>query len=702
MRLTLLPVILLALPVGLSAQAQPAAVARKPAPAKVVAKAPVTTTPPSIRVPAVTTFHLANGMRVWLAPDDELPSVSGKLVFNAGAVIDPASKPGLAALVSEMLVTGGTTSKTPVEARRFLAARAAEFSNQTSAENTTLSFWTLADHTAEVLGHLAENVASPAFERVTFFSTKDRMRRATERRNDVPAVVAQREFEAGAFGAAYHPPVELAGVSLLQREDLFDFHRRAYRPESAQLLVTGDFEPSGMKALLERTFGAWKPAPAPGLTRHPVSLPGSSAVRTASVPNAAATAVEIGYPLENASVDDYAALQVLTQLLVPAFEEMRAPTSRNPPTVDSLVAQVRITNALPSFRIVGQTRLRETVEAVRDALAALDQIRFGSVTPAEFQTARTRAIQRFQSDFSRPQTILGLFGSTPQAWGLPSEFLPKAGAKLASINTDEFVQTAKRLLVPARRVVSIAGETQDFRSPLDMLKLPVTTANMVIAPAPPEGAPSAEQASRGAEMWQRMRKALGVDRVPVRDAEIQVKGVVFVGRSSALEQHQYWLAPGTLRIDQKADRDTTTYFNDNSNWFYDGFRVAPFGPAGVRQYRGEVFRMVHWLAARNLAPPLSVHDLGSGIMRVVDGAESVDIALNDKTGLPETLWYTDAGSGQRAEERMFDYKDFGGVPYWGRLEMYREGGLIGELNTVSARFNAGLTAPQVDRRPDQK
>jgi hypothetical protein len=199
-----------------------------------------------------------------------------------------------------------------------------------------------------------------------------------------------------------------------------------------------------------------------------------------------------------------------------------------------------------------------------------------------------------------------------------------------------------------------------------------------------------------------MRTALGVDRTPVRDAEMQVQGILFTGRADTIQQRLFWLAPGVIRAEQKLDRDSMLFFDGSTSWFYDGFRVQPFSATGVRQYRGEIFRFVHWLAARNLEPPLAVHDLGSGILRVVDGAESVDIALNDKTGLPETIWYIDPASGQRAEERMFDYNDYGGVPYWSRLEMYRDGALVGELNTVSARFNAGLTAAQLERRPEPK
>jgi len=695
-------------PLGLMAQ-RPAPAPRsagtaKPVPSKIASKPIPSAEAPSLKMPSVTGFALANGMRVWLAPDSELPAVSGKLTIGAGSVYDPEGNAGLARLTADLVVGGGSNRRSPQEARRYLAERAAELKAHVNTETATFTFWSLSDHAVDLLQFLAEQTAGPAFDRATLFTARDALRRAVEHRNDVITDVASREFLHAAFGPAIAAPVELAGVTRMQREDVVDFHRRTYRPETAQLTVSGDFDPVAMRSLLERTFGAWKPPQAPAPTRRAVVLPREASVRSATTSNTAAAAFEIGYPLENPSLDDHAALAVFAQILNgPPLETIRKPTEpRAPVTVESLGADARTLEAPPSFRVAGVAKLRDTVESVRDTLAAIDKVLAGGVTLAEFNAARTRTLQRFQSDFDKPAAVVALYGVAPAGWGAPAEFVPKLGEKIAAMSLDECLRAARRLLVPTRRVASVAGETPDFRSPFEILKLPVSVADMTIAPAPPEGAPTPEQIARGTQLWQRMRAALGVDRRPIRDGEIQARGVYFTGRSDRLEQRIQWLAPSTLRVDQKADRDSIAYYDGSTSWYYDGFRAAPFSAAGVRQYRGEIFRFIYWLAARNLAAPLAVHDLGSSVMRVTDGTDSVDIALNENTGLPEALFYIDANGGQRAEERMFDYKDFGGVPYWTRLELYRDGYVVGELDTVSARFNVGLSATEISRRPDQK
>ncbi|MHC4425744.1 MAG: M16 family metallopeptidase, partial [Planctomycetota bacterium] len=65
-----------------------------------------------IEVPRVEQVTLANGMRLFLLEDHELPLVSVSVRIRTGSVYEPAEKIGLASITGEVMRTGGTTSKT--------------------------------------------------------------------------------------------------------------------------------------------------------------------------------------------------------------------------------------------------------------------------------------------------------------------------------------------------------------------------------------------------------------------------------------------------------------------------------------------------------------------------------------------------------------------------------------------------------------
>src|SRR5579862_7560309 len=67
---------------------------------------------PPLQVPIPTELTLANGMKVLLLEDHELPLVSGAALIRAGNLFDPADKRGLAGLTGEILRSGGTKDKT--------------------------------------------------------------------------------------------------------------------------------------------------------------------------------------------------------------------------------------------------------------------------------------------------------------------------------------------------------------------------------------------------------------------------------------------------------------------------------------------------------------------------------------------------------------------------------------------------------------
>src|ERR1039457_1482913 len=64
-----------------------------------------------VRVPEPARFQMANGIKVFLVEDHELPTVGVAAMVRAGGRWEPANKAGVASITGSVMRTGGSTSE---------------------------------------------------------------------------------------------------------------------------------------------------------------------------------------------------------------------------------------------------------------------------------------------------------------------------------------------------------------------------------------------------------------------------------------------------------------------------------------------------------------------------------------------------------------------------------------------------------------
>src|SRR2546423_6451755 len=67
--------------------------------------------PPRVALPPIVTRQLANGLKLLIVEQHELPLADFVLLVGSGSTADPSGKPGVANLTSQMLREGTTTRK---------------------------------------------------------------------------------------------------------------------------------------------------------------------------------------------------------------------------------------------------------------------------------------------------------------------------------------------------------------------------------------------------------------------------------------------------------------------------------------------------------------------------------------------------------------------------------------------------------------
>src|SRR5262245_3702192 len=287
-------------------------------------KPPAAGPPRPLRLPPVQKLAPSNGppvLPVLLVEAHEVPVVEVTLVLRAGATSDPRDRPGLASLVADMLDegAGGRDALALADAVDFLGATL-----ETSA-SWDAAFVSLRVPVARLEAALplqADVALRPDFPG----SELDRLRKESLtdllQARDVPGQVGAWALARAVFGAQHRYGMPLSGdarsIAAITTEDLRQFHRRAYRPESAALVVVGDVT-SGVKQLLEKSFGGWQKGAQPGAAVSEPPQPKGHSIWLVDRPGAAQSVIRIGRVAPKRPAPDQHALQVMNTLLGGSF-----------------------------------------------------------------------------------------------------------------------------------------------------------------------------------------------------------------------------------------------------------------------------------------------------------------------------------------------------------------------------------------------
>ena len=200
---------------------------------------------PEIKIPNVATFTLANGMKLYLLENHELPLVSGFALVRTGNLFDPPDKVGLAGMTGTVLRTGGSKTKTGDELDVELENIAASVESSIGETSGRVSFSCLKENTDEVLGVFLDLLTTPEFRQQKIDLAKNQARSQIARRNDSPNGIAGREFDDLVYGknTPYGWRTEYATIDRIQRDDIVAFYQRYYFPANIMLAVRGISRP---------------------------------------------------------------------------------------------------------------------------------------------------------------------------------------------------------------------------------------------------------------------------------------------------------------------------------------------------------------------------------------------------------------------------------------------------------------------------
>jgi zinc protease len=203
--------------------------------------------------------HLVSpgGIEAWFVQDSTVPLIAMEYAFGGGATQDPADKPGVGNMVSDLLDEGSGDLDSETFHER-LDRRAIELSFSSSRDHFRGSLRMLKDNKDEAFDLLRMSLTSPHFNSTDVERIRTQIISGLRSDTSNPSALASRKFLEIAFGN--HPYGRMSGGTLesipkIDIADLKDYVRRVLARDTLRIAVVGDVDAATLGQLLDRTFG---------------------------------------------------------------------------------------------------------------------------------------------------------------------------------------------------------------------------------------------------------------------------------------------------------------------------------------------------------------------------------------------------------------------------------------------------------------
>jgi len=424
--------------------------------------------PPKVSLPPITTRQLPNGLKLMVVEQHELPLADFVLLIGSGSTADPASKPGIANLVSAMLREGTTTRKS-LEIADQIAFLGIRLSPTSSWESSTLSLHTPTAQLDSALALFADVALHPSFPANEFERVRKTQLTELLQLRDQGAAIASIAFPAIIYGNAhpYGAPAQgtEASVKALTTGDLQSYYQANFRPNNATLIVVGDVTPAQVEQKINALFGGWQRADIPQINYSEPPKSGATTIYLIDKPGAAQSSFRIGEVGVPRSTQDYFALTVMNTILGGSFTSRLNQNLRETRGYTyGAGSRFDMRRAAGPFLASAEIVTAKSDSALLEFMKELNGIR-QLVPPAELSRAKRYLQLQLPGNFETTQQIAAAL--VPVAlYGLPLDYYNNYVQNIEGVTQADVARVAQQYINPGSLAVVIVGDRKTIEAGL--------------------------------------------------------------------------------------------------------------------------------------------------------------------------------------------------------------------------------------------
>jgi zinc protease len=446
--------------------------------------------PAELRLPAIQKQKLSNGLAVWIVEQHKVPVAQVNLVSFSGTANDPPGKFGLASLTAAMLEEGAA-SRSALEIADAVDYLGAELSASADVDASYVDLHVPVARLADALPIMADIALRPTFPRDELERQRQQRLTSILQARDDPATIAALAFQRVLYGKGHRYGTAQMGtaetIKALSADDLRTFYTTMVRPDNATLLAVGDLKTDTLLPLLEKQFGAWKPAGAASSEKLPaVDAPTTRRVFLVDKPGAPQSQIRIGSIGVARATPDYFPLTVMNTILGGSFTSRLNNNLREVHGYSygaSSGFDMRL-GAGPFFAAAG-VQTDKTADALKEFFNELNGI-LKPVPADELARAKNYVSLRYPSGFESTGDISRRLEDA-LVYHLPDDYYSKYVQNIQAVAAADVQRVARKYVQPDKVVVVVVGDLSKIEPSVRALNLgavTVMTLDEVFGPKP--------------------------------------------------------------------------------------------------------------------------------------------------------------------------------------------------------------------------
>ena len=427
-----------------------------------------------LTLPVPQTLRLPNGLTVLYTERPALPIVSATLVVRSGSELNPLDRPGLANFTAAML-SEGTTTRSALQIADESAQLGASLSTTSTMDSSQVTLLALESNFAPALGLMADLVLRPNFPQEEIErQRKSRLGSLAEEREN-PALVAGTVMAAALYGNR-HPYgfTEIgteASIRAISRDELTAFWKQNFVPNNAALIVAGRITGPELRALVERTFGAWQPGTPAKPPAATLAAATSARLIIVDKPGAPQSQLRIATIGAGRSTPEYPQLQVLNEIVGGLFSSRINMNLREEHGYTYGAFSRFVYRRAPGpFYVSTGVRTDVTAPSVSEVMKEMQRMNDAPVTSDELKLARESIVRSLPANFETSAGAVSVL-SNLYVYDLGLDYYAKFAGTITAVGRESVQTAARKYLVPGKLIVVVVGDRAKIEPELAKLNL---------------------------------------------------------------------------------------------------------------------------------------------------------------------------------------------------------------------------------------
>ncbi len=402
---------------------------------------------------------LKNGLKLFFIEDKEQPIVSFSFMIQGGSMVD-GDKAGLASIVAELL-TKGTGKLTSKDIAEKIDGIGASLSASADADIITLSGYCLRKHLDTLFKLASQVLLNPSFPEDDFEKLIPRMVASLKQEKSTPGTLARNLARKILYGDK-HPygikPTE-ASLKSIEIEDVKNYYKTYFKPNSASLAVSGDLSKKEAKELTEKYFGKWQKGDVPKIN-VPQPNPEPQGVYFISRPSSVQSAVIVATRAVPVTSGEYDVLDLAASVIGSGFAGRLFKTLRETYsytyTPFGRLSSNKYANLFACGAEVRNSVTDSSINVINEQLKDLS-----TTPPTEEELFRVKSSEggTYLMSFENPGFVLGLIQAA-DFYGVPLDRVKGYYQNLMAFSNYQVREIARKYMNPQNEYIIVVGSPE--------------------------------------------------------------------------------------------------------------------------------------------------------------------------------------------------------------------------------------------------